>query len=67
MNQLLYEMYEICLSFIDAHVKRQTWKKYSSLIIWISFQVVKFISDGFKKFVNTLCYNNDESCDLSQL
>ncbi len=23
-----------------------------------------FILDGFKTYVNTFCYNNDENCDL---
>jgi hypothetical protein len=35
-------------------------EKYSSLKFSISFQVVKFISNVLKTFVNALCYNNDE-------
>jgi hypothetical protein len=39
-------------------------EEFSSLKFSISFQVVKFILDVFKTFVNTLCYNNDENCDI---
>ncbi len=46
-----------------AHVNRQPWRKKNSLKFSI-FQVVKFILDVFKTFVNTLCYINDEDCDI---
>jgi hypothetical protein len=42
-------------------------KKKYSLKFSISFQVVKFISYVLKTFVSTLCYNNDENCDIFKL
>jgi len=42
-------------------------KKKKSLKISNFFQVVKFISNVFKKFVNTLCYNNEDDCDFFKL
>jgi hypothetical protein len=50
-----------------SHVKKKHEKEYFSLKFSISFQVVTFIFDVFKTFVNTLCYNNDENCDILKL
>jgi hypothetical protein len=50
-----------------ARAKRQPWKKSFSLKFSISFQVVRFIWNVLKTFVSTLCYNNDEDCDLFKL
>ncbi len=50
-----------------AHVKIQRWKIKIFNKFFNSFQVVKFISNGFKTFVSTLCYNNDDDCDLFEL
>ncbi len=50
-----------------AQVKKQPWKIIFSLKLSISFEVVKFISNVLKTFVNTSCYNNDENCDFFKL
>ncbi len=50
-----------------AHVKRQLWKTIFFNQNFNSFQVVKFIANDFKTFVSTLCYNNDDDCDLFKL
>jgi len=47
--------------------KKKTMKKKNSLKFSIFFQIMKFILDGLKTFVSTLCYNNDENCDLFKL
>jgi hypothetical protein len=50
-----------------AHVKKQPCKKSFSLKLSKKFQVVKFISNVLKTFINTLCYNNDKDCDFLKL
>ncbi len=50
-----------------AHLKVKPWKKNFSLKFSIFFQIMKFILDGLKTFASTLCYNNDENCDLFKL
>jgi hypothetical protein len=50
-----------------AHVERKPWEKKNSLKLSICFQIMKFILNGLKTFVSTLCYNNDENFDLLKL
>jgi hypothetical protein len=47
--------------------KKKTMKVKNSLKFSICFSNYEFILDGLKTFVNTLCYNNDENCDLFKL
>jgi hypothetical protein len=56
----------VVYSWNFAFVKRQPWKKKFNKINNFS-KVVKFISNVLKTFVITLCYNNDENCDLLKL
>jgi hypothetical protein len=63
---------KILINFLRMHHPNFTLeiinpKFFFTIYIYIYFQVVKFISDVFKTFVNTLCYNNDENCDLFKL
>jgi hypothetical protein len=57
----------VVYSWNFAHVNRQPWRRIFFIKIFNFFLVVKFILNVFKTFVNTLCYNNDEDCDILKL
>jgi hypothetical protein len=61
-----YERLDLMIIYLwnFAHVKKRPRKKSSRFKFSNSFQVMKFISNVFKTFVNTLCYNNDENCEF---
>ncbi len=50
-----------------AHLKKNHEKKSSLLKFSIFFQVVKFISNVLKTFVDTLWYYNEKKFDLLKL
>jgi hypothetical protein len=50
-----------------AHVNKQPWRRIFFIKNFNFFQVVKFILYVFKTIFTTLCYNNDEDCDILKL
>ncbi len=50
-----------------AHVKRQPWRKIFLIKDFNFFSSCEVISNVFKTFFGTFCYNNDEHCGICKL